>query len=540
MAAEPHTLSPINFSDAAGMQINNLLFQSLLGPDLADGQLKPVLAKSMPHIEQKDAVTYITYEIREEARWANGTAVTSDDVAFTLKVLKAPLLQNEHIKPQVAFIRDLLPDKANNRKFTFVCDGFTPEMELLSGDFFILPAYLYDPEQQLKNIPVAAFSDSLSKLENNDYLKAYAARFNTPVYNNSGKILQGSAGYLLEEWIPGQSVMLRRKENWWGNNLEISNLTANPERIIFHVIPDNTTAILSLKNQQLDVLSDIPALDFDELKQNQGVLKDYNLHTPDSYAAIYTGLNSRLPKFKDKRTRQAIAHLLDTENIIKVTQQSYATPTVGIVPPAVTEYYNTGLKPYKYDITKAKQLLEQAGWQQRSKGWYKTIDGKEQQLTITAIYKAGNNVVETTALIFKDSAGKLGIPVQVEAQESGLFSQNSRNHTFELFFRPINGNPFAFNFKPILHTSYAALGGTNYTGFGNAATDKLLDDINKASDKKEKAALLKQLQVVMQDEATFLTLYYQKERIAIHNRFQNTKVSGLQPTYDVSAFMLKK
>lgn len=540
LASEPQTLNPANYSDVEGMQIANLLFQSLLGADLADQQLKPVLAKSMPQIVQKDTVTYITYELREEATWTNGTPVTSDDVAFTLKVLKAPLLQNEQIKPQVAFIRDLVPDKENKRKFTFVCDGYTPEMELLSGDFFILPAYLYDPENLLKSIPVAAFTESLSKLENDKNLKAFAARFNTPEFNNSGKILQGSSGYLLEQWVPGQSLILRRKEDWWGNQVSQSHLTANPATIVFHVIPDNTTALLALKSRQLDVLANIPALEFNELKANEQFLQDYELHAPESYGATYAGINSRLPKFRDKQTRQAIAHLLDLDNIIKVTQQSYATPTVGIVPPAVKDFYHSGLQPYSYDLKKAAALLTKAGWEQRNTGWFKNIDGQDQQLTIAMAYKAGSSQLETIALIFQASAAKLKIPVKVEAQESTLLSQNLRNHDFEVMLRTLTGNPFAFNFKPILHTLFAQKGGTNYTNFGNAETDKLLDDINAATNRKQKAVLLKQLQERMKEEATFLTLFYQKERLAIHKRFTNTKVSGLKPTYDVSAFMLQK
>ncbi|MBC5774939.1 ABC transporter substrate-binding protein [Pontibacter sp. KCTC 32443] len=540
LASDPQTLSPVNYSDPSGLQVINLLFQSLLGADLADDQLKPVLVNSLPIIEQKDSVTLITYELREEAAWTNGSPVTSDDIAFTLKVLKAPVVHNEMMKPQVAFIRDLIQDKENQRKFTLVCDGYTPEMELLSGDFFILPSYLFDPKDLLKNIPVAAFTDSLSKLENNKNIKAFAAQFNIPAFNNNGQKLQGSAGYLLEKWVPGQYITLKQKENWWGKETGAPNLTASPKQITLQVIPDNTTALLATKNGQLDVLSDIPASEFDQLKSNQSFLKDYELHTPQSYSSLYVGINSRLPKFSDKKTRQAIAYLLDVTNFIKVTQQQYATPTVGIIPPNIKDYYNSDLKPYTLNTAKAKQLLQAAGWQERKNGWFKSFDGKEQQLTIAAIYKAGNTILESTALIFQQSATKLNIPVQIEAQESSLFSQNSREQNFELFFRTLTGNPFAFNFTTLLHTSFAEKGGTNYTGFGNTESDALLEAINTSKNREQKAPLLKKLQKVMQEEATFIPLYYQKERLAIHKRFGNTKVSGLKPNYDVSAFLLKK
>ncbi|MEJ8755738.1 ABC transporter substrate-binding protein [Pontibacter sp. H259] len=540
LTSDPQTLNPANYSDPSGLRVINLLFNSLLGVDLADNELKPVLAESMPLIEQKGATTHITYELREAAKWTNGSAITSDDIAFTLKVLKAPLVQNEQIKPQVAFIRDLILDEENNRKFTFVCEGFTPEMELLSGDFFILPAYLFDPENLLKSIPVAAFSDSLSKLENNKNIKAFAARFNTAAFNNSGQQLQGSAGYVLEKWAPGQYLTLKQKDDWWGKSINVPHLTANPKRITLQVIPENTPALLALKNRQLDVLEDIPAREFDQLKTNKALLKDYTLFTPASYGSVYVGLNSRLPKFSDKETRQAIAHLLDVANYIKITQQQYATPTVGIIPPNLKEYYNTDLKPYAFNLVKAKALLTKAGWQQRQSGWFRNVNGTVQQLTIKLSYKASNTVLEATALIFQESAAKLTIPVEVEAQEGNLFNTNCREHNFEMMLRTLNGNPFAFNFEPLLHTSHAEKGGTNYTGFGNAESDALLQQINKAGTKAEKARLLKELQAVMYSEATFIPLYYLKERLAIHKRFGNTKVSGLKPYYDVSAFLLQK
>lgn len=542
LGMEPENLSPANYSDAAASQIINLLFQSLLTVDLADNNLKPGLAVALPTIEIKDSTTYFTYEIREEALWTDGSPVTAADVAFTLKVLKAPLLNNEHVKPQVAFIRDIILDKENSRKFTFVCDAFIPEMELLTGDFFILPAKIYDPEGQLEAFSVAALGDSLSKLENNERLVTYAKKFNSADYSRSQHILQGSAGYTIDKWVPGQYISLKRKENWWGNNLDVeaSYLTAKPQRITLQIIPDITTAVLALKNRQLDVLSNIPVDEFEDLRQNKDFTADYKMHTPDTFSFSYAGLNTRLPKFSDKGTRQAIAHLLDIENIIKVTQNGYATPTAGPVPPSVKDFYNDKLKPYTYNIRKAQELLRAASWSQKQGGWFKNINGREEQLTIAVSFKAGSQAYEQAALIFQQGAAKAGIPVTLKAQEGNTLSQNLRANEFEMILRSLSGNPFVFNFEPLFHTAFTPPNGLNYTYFGTPESDRILVEINTTSDHEKKAQLLKRLQAILQDEAAFMTLYYEKDRIAIHERFANTKVSGLKPNYDVSAFMLQQ
>ncbi|MFD2512522.1 ABC transporter substrate-binding protein [Pontibacter locisalis] len=536
---EPETLSPVNYSDVGAIQIINLLFQSLLGADLAGDQIKPVLAARMPEVSRSDSTTLYTYEIREEATWADGSPVTAADVAFTLKVLKAPLLNNERLKPQVEFIRDIQPDEANPRKFTFVCEGYAPEMELMTGDFFILPAYLFDPKGLLNAYKLSELQDDLSKLENKQNLEAFASRFNSADFNRSKELLQGSGGYLVENWVPGQYITLRRKAGWWAKDIDADHLTANPELISFHIIPDNTTALLALKNRQLDVLEKIEAAEFNQLRKDSSFIRDYALYAPNSYEFAYVGLNSRLPKLSDKRTRQAISHLLNVNSMIKVSQQGYASPTVGPVPPTSKSLYNTNLKPVDFNINKAKVLLKAAGWEWSGDGWFKLINGERTQLTLEVNYRAGNTGFENAALIFQQSAAKAGIPVTVQAMEASLFGQKSKAHEFEMFFRSLSGNPFIFNFKPLLHTSFAGIGGLNYTGFGNEMSDKLLDEINAASTPEEKSRLLKKLQEVLYEEAAFISLYYHKDKLAVHRRFDNIKVSGLSPNYDVSSFSLK-
>lgn len=541
LAVDPETLNPVSYVNAQGLQLINLLFQSLLGPDLADNELKPILAEAIPLIEQKEDSTYISYTLREEAEWADGKPVTAEDVAFTLKVIKAPLLNNERLRPQLEFIKNIRIDSSNSRKFTLICDGFTPEMELLSGDYFILPSHIYDPEGLLTPFSLEAISENPSELEKAKQLQQFAQLFNSADFARNKHYLTGSGGYELEHWVSGQSVILKRKENWWGKNTgsAASYLTANPERINFQIIPDNTTALLALKNKQLDVLEDIAAVEFDQLKQDREFLQEYNLYAPDAFELVYAGLNSRNSKFSDKRVRQALFHLLDTEDLIKVTHQGYATPTVGPIPPSQKEFYHSNLQGYSYDPQKAIDLIKAAGWIREENGWFRNIDGRKQQLTVDIIYRAGNTVFENSALVFQQSAAKAGISVTLQALEGGMVSKKLKAHDFDMFLRSLHGNPFVFNFKPMLHTSFASLGGANYTGFGTAESDQMLDAVNTSENTAAKAKYLKRLQEIIKEEATFLPLYYQKDKLAIHKRFGNTKVSGLKPNYDVSSFTLK-
>ena len=317
-------------------------------------------------------------------------------------------------------------------------------------------------------------------------------------------------------------------------------LTANPTQIRFSIIPDNTTAVLALKNKQLDVFDNVPAQDFKQLQQNKKMAETYAFFNPSSYEFIYLGINTRLPQFQDKLTRQAIAHLIDIENSIKATQQNYAVATIGLIPPANKTFYNSAVKPYSYNPAKTQQLLQQAGWKQESDGWYKTLNGKKTKLQFKINYKAGNTTFEQLATIIQQAASQLNIPVTPEPLESTVLADNLKAHQSELFIRSMVGNPFVFNFNPIFHTNGAPVGGPNYTGFGTPESDKIIEELQAAPDDKTKANLLKQLQQIMHNESALIFLYFLQNRIAVNKQFDNLKISGIEPGYDVSAFTQAK
>ncbi len=79
-------LNPVNSTDASMAQdIQNNIFQPLINFDFKTLKLVPVLADSMPQIKVDSAGRMsLTFEIRKEAKWDNGTPITAKDVDFTL------------------------------------------------------------------------------------------------------------------------------------------------------------------------------------------------------------------------------------------------------------------------------------------------------------------------------------------------------------------------------------------------------------------------------------------------------------------------
>ncbi len=276
-----------------------------------------------------------------------------------------------------------------------------------------------------------------------------------------------------------------------------------------------------------------------QLQANASFQKKYALFTPSTYDFTYIGINGRNEKFADKRTRQAIGHLLDIPKMIQVAMGNFAVPTVGIVNPADKIYYNDSLRPYTLNLSAARQLLKAAGWIEKTDGWQKQINGQLTPLTITFNYRAGNSEFENIAFIFRQAAATLRIPVNVQPVEGGLLNRKIQAQDFEVAIRYFSGNPGIFNFAPILHTENADPQEGNFTGFGTPESDQLIEDISQTTKQKERIALLRKFQKVMMEESNLLFLYFNTERIAIHKRFTNLKISAAKPGYDVSSFQLK-
>jgi peptide/nickel transport system substrate-binding protein len=258
---DPETLNPVNYTNVYGLQIIHLLFQTLLRTEDLDGQLRPLLASGLPVIVHKDSLTYLTYQIRKEAVWDNGTPVTAQDVDFSMKVIKCPLVNNEKLQMQYEAVQDVIPSSSNPKEVTFVCSRFAPNLDRLTGDLFIVPAYLFDPKGLLSPFSLSnliTYADSLTRHTN---IISFAEWFNTGKFSRDETTLRGSGGYQLSDWKTGRQVVVQRKSQWWAERLsnKPEYLTANPARINFQVIPENMTAVLSLKSGALDVYGNVPA-----------------------------------------------------------------------------------------------------------------------------------------------------------------------------------------------------------------------------------------------------------------------------------------
>jgi peptide/nickel transport system substrate-binding protein len=535
---DPESLNPLVIPNDFANQAIGLLYQNLLTVDNQKQVWVPWLAEALPVIRHQDSLTLLTYRLRTTATWDNGQPIMAQDIAFTLKLMNCPGLPNEAARTRFSFIRNVLLDSTDTRRFTLVCKGRAPEFAHVSGDYPILPEYALDPQKQLRNIPLTALTQpSSGLLTQYPLLGTFVQRFNAANLDKNPKHLPGSGPYQLKTWRTGQVLSFQRKTNWWADRLptQLPQLVARPKQIDFQIIPDNATALLALRRGDIDVYPMVPATEFNRLRASEDGRQALRFYTANSYEMVFAGFNTSRAPLNDRLTRQALSYLFNIPALIQATQNGMAYPSVGLVNPQEKSVYNDSLPLLNYDPQRAVALLQQAGWtRQGIGGWIRpTAAGQPQPLELSISYRTGDPAFETIALQLRSAAAELGIPVKLQPTESTLLLGKLRTGNFDMYLRTLSGNPFAYDFSPLLHSS--SIGVSNFPRFGTPASDKLIKDIVLEENPTRKARLLRKFQVLVRTECPMVVLFFYRYRLAADRRLTNLRVSGLRPGYEVMA-----
>ena len=543
---DPDGLNPVTSTAANALYIQNNLFCKLLVYDPQTLDLIPQLAISRPEINVlDDGGMSLTFEILAEATWDNGTPVTAEDYVFTLKAIRNPKVNSAQIRPYFEFIDRVEIDPTNNKKFTvYSKQRYFRAEESCGQETFILPEYHYDPEGIMRNFTVQQLGDP----QNQDQLKKdasiirFANEFNDPKYSLQKGLIVGCGPYNLSEWETRQRIVLERKENWWGDKIKDNKmLQANPPRIVYKTIPDITAAISNAKDGQLDVIRSIQPTKFIDLKDDANFHSTFDLSQPEQFAYYYIGFNMKKPQFTDKRVRRAITHLINRDEMIESIFESLAVKTNGPINPK-KKYYNTDLEDIQYNIEKAKALLAEAGWKDSDGDNIldKMIAGKKETMTIDYKYNQGNMVRKSIGQLLKDEAERVGIEVTLSPVDFPTLISDADKRNFDLVALAWVKTPGLDDMKQIWHTSSDVEGGSNRLGFGNAASDAIIDEIRTTLDPEVRKDLYFKIQKMIYDEQPCVFLFVPRELIAIHNRFEGTETSSMRPGYRESSFKLRK
>lgn len=529
LPADIKTLNPYLYRTSYEATAINMMYQYLMGFDPETLDMVPQLVKSAPVIQDITTGEYtggqtFTYEILDEAVWDDGKPVTGYDYQFSLKAVFNPKMPTQRFLPYLESVADVQVDADNPKKFTV----FTKDKYFLAepavSNWVVLPEHIFDPEGLMKDFALKDLTnpEKAAGLADDPRLQQFADAFTSPIF--SREVVAASGPYDLAEWVDGQRIVLAKKKNWWGEKLAARQtlLAAYPDTLVFVPIADQTAAVTELKNENIDVMLEMDPKQFKELESNELVNGIFNLYTPPRFAFFYIAMNTKNPKLADKRVRRALAHTLDMNMVINDLYDGFGERITGPFLPD-KKYYNNDLAPIEMDIDKARQLLADAGWTDTNGNGIvdKNIDGEQVELKIECIFNPASNFQQNLTEVLKNNAQKAGIQIERVQMETNVLRQHMGNRDYEMSAglgagaAPVPDDP-----KQLFHTDSDNPGGSNYSRFGNAETDALIEAIRTAPDEATRNNLYLKFQEVIYDEQPLIFLFAPKGRVSVHKRFE--------------------
>ena len=539
--SDPEMLQPIITTDQNADNILLNIFQPLLGIDYKTLELVPVLAEKRAEIGKTEkGEMLLTFRIRKQAKWDNGSPVTAKDVEFTVKAMLNPEVHNPGLKSTIDFISDIRLYPEDQQKVSFVCNSVYFLSESACGGLFILPEYFYDPHGLMRNFTIHQLITDGTKLSTDPRIKEFAADMNSEKRMRDSHSISGSGAYQPVEWQSNRYLILKRKKQFWGDACSRQNsyFDAFPQEIEYKTISDQGAAVAALKAGDLDVMYSIKPKDFITIKENSSLNSNFSFYTPSMLACYYIGINNHSKLLSSAKTRQAISYLTDVNKMIQTVYYGLATPLSGPLHPSDKNDYDSTIAAYVFDTKEAQKLLVEDGWKDTDGDGVldKVIDGERTPFHIRLSFSAENDLRKSIALLFQEDARKVGIDVSVEAQEWNTFIANLKKHNEDLFINALTLSPLGDDMKQIWHSSSATGDGDNYVNFCNPTCDSVIDAIRVELDASKRATLYKKFQAIIHDEAPSVFLFTPTERIAIRKGFDHAEASVLSPGFWVAGF----
>ena len=314
----------------------------------------------------------LTFHLRKDAKFQDGSPVTADDVKWSLdRAVTAPILGKAQ----------LLTGSMTSADQFKVIDPLTIEVTLPKPDKLALPnlATVYPI---IINSKVAKEHATAEDPWAMAWLKEHAA---------------GSGAYVLESFKPGEQAIIKRNEDW---NRGSADKPAFFKRVIIQSVPEPATRANLVERGDADIVIDLQASDVQSLEA-KGQLKV--ISTPQYNSVTFVAMNNKIPPFDNVNVRRAVAFALPYDDMFKAALFGRGAPLFGATwadgkPPSGGYPIP---QPVKLDLDKARDYLKAAGL--------------PEGFSTTFSFNVGQaSTAEPLAALLKESLGKIGIKVDIQ------------------------------------------------------------------------------------------------------------------------------
>ncbi len=473
-----------------------------------DGELVPLLAEEIPSSENGGVAAdgkAVTWKLRPDVKWSDGTPFTAEDVVFTYN-----FIANPQVGAVSAGTYEVVESVEAIDKYTVKVNfkEVNPAWSLVfvGGEGMILPKHIYEPYNganareapaNLKPIGTGAYrvvnfksGDVVIYEPNPEFRQVDKLAFKKIELKGGGDATSAARAVLQTQDadyaynIQVEAPVLKQLEAA-GKGKVVSSYGALMERIIInHSDPNKTT----------------PSGERSSIKFPH-------------------------PLFKELKVREALAKAIDRDTIAQQLYGVTGTATSNFL--VAPEQYVSTNTSYEYNLDRAKKLLDEAGWKDTNGNGIRDKNGTEMQVLFQT---SVNPLRQKTQAIVKQGLRSLGIDVELKSIDPSVYfsSDASNNDTVEHFYADLqmyttgNTSPDPGAYMKFHTCDQIPQKANNWTGDNNARYcnpeyDRLYQQSAKELDPQKREQLFKQMNDLLVKEVVVIPLVHRANVAAFGN-----------------------
>ncbi|MBE7381986.1 MAG: peptide ABC transporter substrate-binding protein [Leptolyngbya sp. SIO1E4] len=510
----PVTLNPHLATGVQDFEAGRIVLEPLATADEA-GELTPILAAEIPTPENGGVAPdgkSVTWKLRSDVQWSDGTPFTAEDVVFTFAFVS---------NPQVGAATDQYYDAVESVEaidehtiqVTFKEVMAAWQIPFTGQTGVILPQHIFESANgaDAREAPV-----NLTPVGTGPYQVA-TFQPGTIVYEPNPNYRDRPPTFERVELVGGMApyaaarAVLRTGEADFAHNLQVK-----------------VTDLQELQAEGKGVVMTVFG----------GLVERIMLNPTNPFAKTPAGERSSLaalhPFLSDRRVRQAIAYAIDRDTLTEELYGFTGRPT-GQLLVAPQFYANPGTVLYEYDLEKANALLDEAGWVDTNDNGIRDRDGVEMEVLFQT---SVNPVRQKTQALVKDSLQQIGIDVEIKrVRVDDFFSAdptqtNSINHFYADMQTYTTGNDHP---DPTIYLSWWTCDQIasqanqwqkpNNARYCNPEYDALWTASKQTFNPEKRAALFQEMDALLAEDVAVIPIVHR----AIANGVSKT-LTGIEPT----------
>lgn len=506
MRGSPFTLSEsINAAGSGsvpGVDILQEIIHAGLAVENPESSAVPRLAESLPSVENgswvvnADGTMRTTYTLRPNIRWHDGTPMTSEDLAFTVRVA-----QDRRIAMYGSGFYQLVEAVETPDPRTLVLHWSKPFIgadRVLSrvGESRILPMPRHLLERHFAEDP-STFTE-------------------LPYWTHE---FVGLGPYRVREMVEGSHLLLDAFDEYFLGRPRIDSI-----EVKFMLDPNTIAANILAGAVELTVGGRY-SIEWGTQIRDQWRAGRMEAPAATSWVALYPQLlNANPPVIENVQFRRALLHGIDRAEMSDTIQAGLAPVAHSVIPPNTAEYreIEASVVKYEYDLRRAVQLIEGLGYTRGLDGIFRDASG--QRLAVEIRTRQGDDLQEKTLHGVADYWQRIGVGTEIlifPALRANDREFRATRPAFEVVRQPGGTEAIPRYHGAETPTAENGYRGVNRSRYRNPEFDALIDRFQVTIPLQERTRILGQIIHHMSDQLIALGIYWAVDPVMISNRLVN-------------------